>query len=145
MLRADGQMSSAPVLSSNAVQDSFREVAMAATRKAGALLHDQFGASRRVSFKSGPTNLVTEMDLRAEALIVETIRSRFPDHAILAEERGALPGSVRYPLRGGTVTVSKAVHRPPNRGNFSPRVGHGRPAIRLTASPPCSHPRRPPR
>ena len=86
-------MSSALVISSNTVHESFREVAAAASRQAGALLRDQFGAARRVSYKGGPTNLVTEMDQRAEVLIVEAIRSRFPDHAILAEELGALPGS----------------------------------------------------
>ncbi len=87
--------------------DSFREVAVEAARKAGALLHAQFGGARHVSYKGSPTNLVTEMDYRAEALIVETIHTRFPDHAILTEEAGALggPGSHRWivdPLDGTT-------------------------------------------
>ncbi len=89
------------------MSDSFHEVGVEAARKAGALLHAQFGAARHVSYKGSPTNLVTEMDHRAEALIVETIHARFPSHAILAEEAGALggPGSYRWivdPLDGTT-------------------------------------------
>jgi len=97
----------AAVVFSIGMSDSFREVAVEAARNAGALLHAHFGAARRVSYKGSPTNLVTEMDHRAEALIVEAIHSRFPNHAILAEEAGALggPGSHRWivdPLDGTT-------------------------------------------
>ncbi len=47
------------------------------------------------------------MDKGAEAIIVEAIRARFPDHAILAEESGALPGAAAQrwivdPLDGTT-------------------------------------------
>ncbi len=38
--------------------------------------------------KKGPIDLVTEADLASEKNIIETIRSRFPDHEILAEESG---------------------------------------------------------
>ncbi|MFQ5530081.1 MAG: inositol monophosphatase family protein [Gemmatimonadota bacterium] len=38
--------------------------------------------------EKGRSDFVTEVDLEAERRIVETIRARFPDHAILAEERG---------------------------------------------------------
>jgi myo-inositol-1(or 4)-monophosphatase len=80
------------MLSSAVVSDSFRDVAVAAARQAGALLHARLGAVHRVSLKGSPVNLVTEMDRAAEALIIEAIRSRFPDHAILAEESGHLDG-----------------------------------------------------
>ncbi|HKZ08645.1 MAG TPA: inositol monophosphatase family protein [Methylomirabilota bacterium] len=68
--------------------DAFREVAVAAARRAGALLRAHAGAARTVTAKSSPINLVTEIDRQAEALIVETIRARFPHHAVLGEEGG---------------------------------------------------------
>ncbi len=54
-------------------------------REAGGLLLDRFGTDFEVSHK-GEVNLVTEVDLAAEALIVSRLRSTFPDHFILAEE-----------------------------------------------------------
>jgi myo-inositol-1(or 4)-monophosphatase len=86
---------------------AFREVAVDAAIRAGALLRAHAGGRRDVSYKGSPNNLVTEMDRRAEALIVDAIGDRFPDHAILAEERGALPGASPHrwiidPLDGTT-------------------------------------------
>jgi myo-inositol-1(or 4)-monophosphatase len=71
---------------------SFREVAVDAATRAGALLRAHLGGGRQVSYKGSPTNLVTEMDRRAEALIVDAIHARFPEHSILAEERGVVAG-----------------------------------------------------
>jgi myo-inositol-1(or 4)-monophosphatase len=69
-----------------------RRVAVDAARAAGHLLRSELHGHRRIAFKGTPTNLVTEMDARAEALIVERLRAAFPDDAILAEEGGALAG-----------------------------------------------------
>jgi myo-inositol-1(or 4)-monophosphatase len=69
-----------------------RRVAVDAARAAGELLREHFRKPRRIAYKGGPTDLVTEMDARAEALIVERLRAAFPDDAILAEERGAAAG-----------------------------------------------------
>jgi myo-inositol-1(or 4)-monophosphatase len=69
-----------------------RRVAIDAAREAGALLHEGFRAAHRVAFKGQTTNLVTEMDERAEELIVGRLAAAFPDDAILAEERGAARG-----------------------------------------------------
>lgn len=44
---------------------------------------------RTIRFKRGAGNLVTDMDEAAEERIVRAIRKAFPDHAIVAEERGA--------------------------------------------------------
>ena len=41
----------------------------------------------------GRQDLVSEVDRRAEARIVDVIRGVYPGHAILAEESGHLPGS----------------------------------------------------
>jgi len=69
-----------------------RRVAIDAARAAGRLLHAELSGSHRVQFKGPRTNLVTEMDERAEELIVGRIAAMFPDDTILAEERGAAPG-----------------------------------------------------
>lgn len=67
-------------------------MAVDAARAAGHLLREHFREPRRITYKGGPTNLVTEMDARAEAQIVERLQRAFPDDAVLAEERGAAPG-----------------------------------------------------
>jgi myo-inositol-1(or 4)-monophosphatase len=69
-----------------------RRVAVDAARAAGQLLRTELRGPRRVAFKGTPTNLVTEMDARAEALITARLRHAFPDDAILAEEGGATRG-----------------------------------------------------
>jgi myo-inositol-1(or 4)-monophosphatase len=69
-----------------------RRVAVDAARAAGRLLLDELSGARRIAYKGTPTNLVTEMDQRAETLIVERLRGAFPEDGILAEERGAATG-----------------------------------------------------
>ena len=69
-----------------------RRVAIDAARVAGLLLHDEVSGARRITYKDSPTNLVTEMDQRAEAEILGRLRATFPDDAILSEETGASPG-----------------------------------------------------
>jgi myo-inositol-1(or 4)-monophosphatase len=68
-------------------------VALEGAREAGRMLRDELGRARRIRFKGSPTNLVTEMDARAEAMIVDRLRRHFPDDGVLAEERGASPGT----------------------------------------------------
>ena len=74
----------ATVLSTMA-SDELR-VAVEAARAAGELLHRELHHPRHIAFKGAPTNLVTEMDARAETLIVDRLQAAFPDDGILAEE-----------------------------------------------------------
>ena len=67
-------------------------MAVEVARAAGDLLRRELTGPRRIAFKGSPTNLVTEMDARAEALIVERLLGAFPDDGVLAEERGAQAG-----------------------------------------------------
>ncbi len=69
-----------------------RQVAIDAARAAGHLLFAELEGVRRIAYKGTPTNLVTEMDARAEELIVGRLAATFPEDAILAEERGAQAG-----------------------------------------------------
>jgi myo-inositol-1(or 4)-monophosphatase len=67
------------------------EIALDAAGKAGRLLAGA-GRTEVAAVKSSPTDVVTEMDRAAEALIKETIHAARPDDAILAEESGASAG-----------------------------------------------------
>ncbi|HEV8584372.1 MAG TPA: inositol monophosphatase family protein [Methylomirabilota bacterium] len=69
-----------------------RRVAVDAARAAGRLLRDELSGSRRIAYKGAPTNLVTEMDQRAEAEILGRLRDAFPEDAILSEESGKASG-----------------------------------------------------
>lgn len=61
------------------------QTAVEAARRAGELIAEHYPTGREASFK-GYRDLVTETDIAAENAIVDLIRDRFPDHAILAEE-----------------------------------------------------------
>ena len=69
-----------------------RRLAIEAARAAGDLLRSELAGARRIAFKGTPTNLVTEMDARAETLILGRLRGAFPEDAILAEETGSAAG-----------------------------------------------------
>jgi myo-inositol-1(or 4)-monophosphatase len=56
--------------------------------KAGLMLKKNHAGRRSVRFKAGAGNLVTDMDHASEEMIVTALRREFPDHAIMAEERG---------------------------------------------------------
>jgi myo-inositol-1(or 4)-monophosphatase len=64
-----------------------RSVAIDVAREAGRILGAHYGRAKEVRYK-GEVDLVTEIDVRSEALIVERIQHYFPDHNILSEESG---------------------------------------------------------
>lgn len=47
-----------------------------------------FGRANKVSMKQNQSNIVTKIDLESERNIVSVIKSKFPDHSVLAEETG---------------------------------------------------------
>ncbi len=55
--------------------------------RAGVVLMDHYERLERIDYKSA-RDVVTEADHLSEALIVEAIRARYPEDAILAEETG---------------------------------------------------------
>src|SRR5205085_7571960 len=85
-------LSSQRVIESRRMSSLERRVAVDAARAAGVLLRDEVSGARRITYKGSPTNLVTEMDQRAEAEILARLRATFPDDAILSEESGASAG-----------------------------------------------------
>ncbi|HKR22887.1 MAG TPA: inositol monophosphatase family protein [Pyrinomonadaceae bacterium] len=60
--------------------------AMQIAREAGTVLVQRLGAAKITN--KGDIDLVTEADLASESLIIERIRSYYPQHGILAEESG---------------------------------------------------------
>jgi len=75
-------------------------------RGAGAVLREHAGRAFEVDYKSSQ-DLVTSADRASEAYLVEAIRRRYPDHAVLAEEGSGREAAGRYrwlvdPLDGTT-------------------------------------------
>jgi len=67
-----------------------KETLQRAALDAGKLMKERFHSSFRIDNKEGVNNLVTEDDHASEKVIMDTIRSRFPDHFILSEESGEI-------------------------------------------------------
>ena len=85
---------------------SYLETSMEIAREAGAVLSGYF--KKHVAYQlKGEFDLVTEADRASEALVVERLRSHFPNHSIVAEEGGGQEGDSEYrwyvdPLDGTT-------------------------------------------
>jgi myo-inositol-1(or 4)-monophosphatase len=86
--------------------ESCLNIAIEIAREAGSLLLQHFRQPLEITYKRR-SDLVTEADRRSETLIVERLRSHFPDHAIVAEEGGGQKTGSDYcwyvdPLDGTT-------------------------------------------
>ena len=66
---------------------------------AGAVLMDRYERLEQIDYKSA-RDVVTEADHQSEALVIDAIRARFPDDAILAEELGAHAAREARPANG---------------------------------------------
>lgn len=89
------------------MSDPLLAAATDAARAGGAVLRRLFGTSTLDVRRKGANDFVTRADHESERAVVGVIRERFGDHAILAEEAGALVGSSDYewvidPLDGTT-------------------------------------------
>ncbi len=61
-------------------------VAMGAAREAGRTVAAAIGTKHRVRQKSGPSDLVTEVDVEVEVAVSQVLRAAFPDYGLVAEE-----------------------------------------------------------
>jgi len=82
------------------------QTAIQAAQEAGRALVERLPDERQINIK-GLRDIVTDSDLAAEQIIVQAIRARFPDHALLTEEAGASADQSPYtwvvdPLDGTT-------------------------------------------
>lgn len=66
-----------------------KNIGIKAAYNGAAILRQYLGHLDTIS-KKGPDDLVTQADLESEKEIIKTIRQRFSDHEILAEESGRL-------------------------------------------------------
>jgi len=85
---------------------AFDRVAIRAAKRAGIFIKENLGRVKTASFK-GSINIVTDIDKKSEKLIIREIRKNFPEHAILAEEKGQAVSGNEYqwvidPLDGTT-------------------------------------------
>ncbi len=66
------------------------QLAIEAALEAGKFLKESVGKVLEVERKFGQeTNLVTQIDKKAEEIIINKVRARYPDHDFLAEESGS--------------------------------------------------------
>jgi myo-inositol-1(or 4)-monophosphatase len=106
------------------------QTAVEAARRAGEVIVARYPAGHTLTVK-GRRDIATEVDTAAEAVILDLVRARFPDHAILSEEAGGdgigdgytwvvdpLDGTTNYARGHPTFSVSLAVLR-----EESPLVG----------------------
>jgi len=68
--------------------EDFAKIGCGVAREAGEFLMSRFHKDITIAHK-GEIDLVTDVDLAAEELIVNRLRSAFPDHTIMAEESHA--------------------------------------------------------
>ena len=67
-----------------------------AATAAGMLIKERINGNFSIEKKSGPNDLVTEVDKASEALIMNIIQENFPDHFILSEEVGEIKMDSSY-------------------------------------------------
>ena len=72
-----------------------KKVAEEAVKEAGKFLMHNFDKPAQVSLK-GKSDIVTDIDIKSEKLILEAIKSNFPDHRILSEEAGLIDSKSKY-------------------------------------------------
>jgi myo-inositol-1(or 4)-monophosphatase len=66
----------------------FLTVAIESAKEAGRFLKLNLGKVKNIESKKEEINLVTEIDKGSEKKIIDFLKSRFPNHSILAEESG---------------------------------------------------------
>jgi fructose-1,6-bisphosphatase/inositol monophosphatase family enzyme len=79
----------------NSIENTIREVAVAAARVAGEKQKEHFGKATVIE-RVYAHDIKLEVDRISEAAIVEMVQSEFPDHLILAEESGQIGDGCEY-------------------------------------------------
>jgi myo-inositol-1(or 4)-monophosphatase len=69
--------------------EALLEAAISAGKAAGTVLLEYAGSGFQIEYKN-PINLVTDADHAAEQCVIDHLRSHFPTHRFLAEERGQI-------------------------------------------------------
>lgn len=82
-------------------------IAVSAARQASrVILHAMDNMDKVKTSSKGQNDFVTSVDKKSEQVIIDTIKAAYPEHAILAEESGEIPGNettwIIDPLDGTT-------------------------------------------
>jgi myo-inositol-1(or 4)-monophosphatase len=75
--------------------EPFKQTAIEAARESAKILRSRFGKISRIRKKEN-AEIVTEADTESEEVIISTIHTEFPDHAVLGEECGLIKGASEY-------------------------------------------------
>lgn len=78
------------------MDDQLKNTLLRAVHAGADVLRHYFEGTFEVHSKDSLNNLVTEVDQKAENVIIEVIKSDFPEHFILSEEVGELSTSSNY-------------------------------------------------
>lgn len=71
---------------------TYRSIAIRAALRSGRFIKNSVGKIEKISYK-GRDNIVTDVDKKAEAMIIGEILAAFPDHSVLSEESAPRSGS----------------------------------------------------
>lgn len=72
------------------------EVAIQAVREAGNIIMARFPGEKRISYKEGRSNIVTDVDILAEEKITALLQREYPDFGIMTEESADIAGASSY-------------------------------------------------
>ena len=110
-------------------------------RRAGALLTESYERLERIDYKS-KRDVVTDADYASERLVIDAIRARYPDDAILAEESGEHAGARNGGAQNGRMWVIDPLDGTVNYANGIPYycvsiglVADGAPAVGVVFDP----------
>jgi len=73
----------------------YRRFAVTLAKKSGDFLYKSFGKIKKIEEK-GFRDYVTDVDKKSEKIIINAISKNFPDHSILAEEKGRVDKKSDY-------------------------------------------------
>lgn len=72
------------------------EVAVQAVREAGDIIMAHFHGEKRISYKEGRSNIVTDVDVLAEGRITQILQQEYPHFSIMTEESADIAGDSSY-------------------------------------------------
>ncbi len=75
--------------------EPFKQTAIEAAAKGAQILRSRFGNISDIR-KKADAEIVTEADTESEKEIISALRAKFPEHAVLSEEYGLIPGTSEY-------------------------------------------------
>ncbi|UCD07442.1 MAG: inositol monophosphatase, partial [Candidatus Aenigmatarchaeota archaeon] len=72
----------------------FRNVAIKVVKESGKVLNENFGHVKGIRIKMGDwRELVTDVDMKANDIIIQMLKENFPDHGIVSEESEPIEGN----------------------------------------------------